>query len=124
MTLASPSRMTRRCRRDEVCAVAIDVEGGQRDGENGRSGHQLHRSCWLERWSERTATMDGTAPMRSSASTAATAGNPNGTGLPTWLRHESSIGNPVMTLDVKSGASPDCMRARCEALERATAARP
>lgn len=62
--------------------------------------------------------------MMSYWSNFAKTGNPNGAGLPTWPRYESSTGNPVMTLDVKSGAAPDRTRARYEVLEKALARKP
>ncbi len=62
--------------------------------------------------------------MMSYWSNFARTGNPNGKGLPIWQRYEAGTGNPVMTLDVKSGASPDRTRARYEALDRAAMAKP
>jgi len=44
-------------------------------------------------------------------------GDPNGPGLPPWPRYHADGGFPVMHLDVTSGARPDTLRARYEALD-------
>jgi para-nitrobenzyl esterase len=51
-------------------------------------------------------------------------GDPNGSGLPPWPRYQADGGFPVMHLDVTSGARPDGLRARYEALDAVLSAAP
>jgi para-nitrobenzyl esterase len=55
--------------------------------------------------------------MMSYWSNFARTGDPNGRGLPQWLRYSGRDGFPVMHLDVTSQARPDVLRARYQALD-------
>lgn len=45
-------------------------------------------------------------------------GDPNGAGLPAWPAANRGQGEPVMRIDVQSGAAPDRTRARYQFLDR------